>query len=337
MQRLVAAATLLISGWSAAFAADPLTLQLKWVTQAQFAGYYVAAAKGFYTDASLDVTIKPGGPDVDPSQVIARGGADVVVDWMPSALATRERGVPLVNIAQVFQRSGLELTCRKDSNVRTPADFRGKTLGVWYAGNEYPFLAWMSKLGLKTDGSRNGVTVLRQGYNVDPLLQKQAACISTMAYNEYQQLLEAGMRADQLVVFKYEDQGVATLEDGLYTIEAKLADPAMRDRLARFLKASMRGWRYTINHQAEAVKIVMANDTTARQTLDHQTRMMSEIAKLLGSDPHRVGYLHPAAYDRTVHELMSGASDPVITRKPEGAWTHSIWDQAFLPAAASRP
>jgi NitT/TauT family transport system substrate-binding protein len=337
MHRILAAATLLISGWSAAFAADPLTLQLKWVTQAQFAGYYVAAAKGFYTDASLDVTIKPGGPDVDPSQVMARGGADVVIDWMPSALATRERGVPLVNIAQVFQRSGLELTCRKDSNVRTPADFRGKTLGVWYAGNEYPFLAWMSKLGLKTDGSRNGVTILRQGYSVDPLLQKQAACISTMTYNEYQQLLEAGMRPDQLVVFKYEDQGVATLEDGLYTTEAKLADPAMRDRLARFLKASMRGWRYTIKHQAEAVKIVMANDATGHQTLDHQTRMMSEIAKLLGSDPHRVGYLHPAAYDRTVRELMSGASDPVITRKPEGAWTHRIWEQAFLPAAASRP
>ena len=129
-----------------ALAADPLTLQLKWVTQAQFAGYYVAKAKGFYKDENLDVTIKPGGPDINPSQVIAGGGADVVVDWMPSALATREKGVPLVNIAQVFQKSGLELTCRKDSGVRTPKDFKGKTLGVWFAGNEYPFLAWMAKL-----------------------------------------------------------------------------------------------------------------------------------------------------------------------------------------------
>ena len=135
---------------SGALAQDKLTLQLKWVTQAQFAGYYVAKDKGFYKDAGLDVTIKAGGPDINPSQVIAGGGADVIVDWMPSALATREKGVPIVNIAQVFQTSGMQLTCRKDSGIKTPADFKGKTLGVWFFGNEYPFLSWMDKLGLKT-------------------------------------------------------------------------------------------------------------------------------------------------------------------------------------------
>ena len=158
-----------------------------------------------------------------------------------------------------------------------------------------------------------------------------------MSYNEYWQLIEAGMRPDQLVVFKYEAEGVATLEDGLYTTEAKLQDPAMVDRLARFLKASMRGWRYAMDHQAEAVKIVMANDITGQETPDHQTRMMSEVAKLLGSDRSRMGYLSLPAYDRTVRELMSGASDPVITRKPEGAWTRAVWDKAFLPATRSQP
>ena len=128
---MLTAAAMLVAGTVGAHAADKLTLQLKWVTQAQFAGYYVALDKGFYKKAGLDVTIKPGGPDVNPSQVIAGGGADVVVDWMPSALATREKGVPLVNIAQVYNKSGLELTCRKDSGVKTPADFKGKTLGVW--------------------------------------------------------------------------------------------------------------------------------------------------------------------------------------------------------------
>jgi NitT/TauT family transport system substrate-binding protein len=329
MRRIFAVTMLLASMATAASAADPLTLQLKWVPQAQFAGYYVAAAKGFYTDASLDVTIKPGGPNVNPTKVIAQGEADVVVDWMPSALAAREKGVPLVNIAQVFERSGLEMTCRKDSGVRRPADFRGKTLGVWYAGNQFPFLAWMSKLGLKTDGSPNGVTILRQDYNVEPLLQKKAACISTMSYNEYWQVIEAGMRPDELLVFKYEDQGVATLEDGLYTTEAKLRDPAMLDRLARFVKASMRGWRYAITHQAEAVTIVLANDTAGQQAKDHQTRMMAAIAKLPGPDDGGLGYLHVAAYDRTVRELMSGTSEPVITRKPEGAWTHAVWQKAF--------
>src|SRR5216683_6298930 len=174
---------------ASAHAADKVTIQLKWVTQAQFAGYYVAEAKGFYKAAGLDVTIKPGGPDINPSQVIAGGGADVVVDWMPSALATREKGVKLVNIAQLFQRSGMMLTCRVDSGIKAPTDFKGRKLGVWFAGNEYPFLAWMDKLGYKTTGG-DGVTVLKQGFNVDPLLQKQADCISTMTYNEYWQLIE---------------------------------------------------------------------------------------------------------------------------------------------------
>jgi NitT/TauT family transport system substrate-binding protein len=326
---LIAAAAVLGLASGAARAADPLTLQLKWVTQAQFAGYYVAQAKGFYKDAGLDVTIKPGGPDINPSQVIAGGGADVIVDWLPSALAAREKGVPLVNIAQMFQRSGMELTCRKDSGVKTPADFKGKTLGVWFAGNEYPFLSWMSKLKYKTAGGPDGVTVLKQGFNVDPLLQKQAACISTMTYNEYWQLIEAGMKPDQLIVFKYEDQGVATLEDGLFTVESKLKDPAMVDRLARFVKASAQGWQYAIDHQDEAVKIVLDNDTTGAQTPAHQKRMMSEIAKLVAGSQHGLGYLDPAAFDRTVNVLLAGESEPVISKKPEGAWTHAVFDKAM--------
>ncbi|HNB25324.1 MAG TPA: ABC transporter substrate-binding protein, partial [Alphaproteobacteria bacterium] len=180
----IAGAALLALLANAAEAADKLTLQLKWVTQAQFAGYFVAKDKGFYDEVGLDVTIKPGGPDINPSQVIAGGGADVVVDWMPSAMATREKGVPLVNIAQVFQKSGMMLTCRNDSGVTSPDKFADHTLGVWFGGNEYPFLNWMNKLGLKTDGSKGGVKVLKQGFNVDPLLQKQADCISTMTYNE---------------------------------------------------------------------------------------------------------------------------------------------------------
>ncbi len=316
-----------------ATAADRLTLQLKWVAQAQFAGYYVAEAKGFYKDAGLDVTIKPGGPDINPAQVMAAGGADVDVDWMPSALASREKGVPLVNIAQVFQKSGLEMTCRKDSGIKSPADFKGKTLGIWYAGNEYPFLAWMSKLGYKTTGGPDGITVLKQGFNVDPLLQKQAACISTMTYNEYWQLIEAGMQPEQLTVFKYQDEGVATLEDGLYAKDAELKDPAMAAKLARFVKASMRGWQYAIAHQDEAVSIVLANDTAGAQTAAHQKRMMTEIAKLVAGGSRGLGYLDDASAERTVRVLLSGSSEPVITKKPVGAWTHDIWNKAGIREA----
>src|SRR5207244_12847011 len=138
--------------------------------------------------------------------------------------------------------SRMELTCRAETAIKSPSDFKGKTLGVWFYGNEYPFLSWMSQLGMPTTGGTNGVTVLKQGFNVDPLLQKQADCISTMTYNEYWQLIESGMKPEQLIVFKYEDQGVATLEDGLYAMEKSIADPKMADKLARFLKASLKGW-----------------------------------------------------------------------------------------------
>ncbi|YBV95473.1 ABC transporter substrate-binding protein [Phyllobacteriaceae bacterium JZ32] len=306
-----------------ALAADKLTLQLKWVTQGQFAGYYVAKDKGFYEAEGLDVEIKPGGPDVAPPQVIAGGGADVIVDWMPSALATREKGVPLVNIAQPFKRSGMMLTCRKETGITKPEDFKGKTLGVWFGGNEYPFLSWMNHLGIKTDGGPEGVTVLKQGFNVDPLIQKQADCISTMTYNEYWQVIDAGIPEDQLVVFKYEDQGVATLEDGLYVLEKSLDDPAMVDKLARFVKASMQGWNYARENPDEAAEIVLDNDASGAQTEKHQKRMVGEINKLTeGSD----GKLDVAAAERTVETLMSGGSDPVITKEPEGAWTTKVMD-----------
>ncbi|MBB3235744.1 ABC transporter substrate-binding protein [Phyllobacterium endophyticum] len=324
MIALVAGLAVTLTAGSA-LAADKLVLQLKWVTQGQFAGYYVAKDKGFYEEAGLDVEIKPGGPDVAPPQVIAGGGADVVVDWMPSALATREKGLPLVNIAQPFKRSGMMLTCRKETGITKPEDFKGKTLGVWFGGNEYPFLSWMNHLGLKTDGGPDGVTVLKQGFNVDPLIQKQADCISTMTYNEYWQVIDAGIPADQLVTFKYEDEKVATLEDGLYVLQKSLDDPKMVEKLAKFVKASMKGWEYARANPDEAATIVLDNDASGAQTEKHQKRMVAEINKLTeGSD----GVLDVAAAERTVETLLGGGSDPVITKKPEGAWTTKVTDAA---------
>ncbi|WP_069298853.1 ABC transporter substrate-binding protein [Neptunicoccus sediminis] len=313
-------------GASLAQAADDVTLQLKWVTQAQFAGYYVAQDKGFYEEEDLNVTIKPGGPDIAPAQVIAGGGADVVLDWMPSALASREKGLDLVNIAQPFKSSGMMLTCRKDAGVSSPDDFPGKTLGVWFFGNEYPFLSWMSKLGLKTDGTDGGVTVLKQGFNVDPLLQKQAACVSTMTYNEYWQVIDAGLTPEELVVFKYEDQGVATLEDGMYVLGENLKDEAFKDKMVRFVRASMKGWKYAEENPDEAAMIVLDNDATGAQTEKHQKRMMSEVAKLTAGSN---GALDEADYRRTVDSLLTAGSDPVITKEPEGAYTLEITDAAL--------
>jgi NitT/TauT family transport system substrate-binding protein len=312
-----------------AMAQEKVTVQLKWVPQAQFAGYYVAAAKGFYKDAGLDVTIKPGGPDIAPPQVLAANGADIALDWMPSALAAREAGVPMVNVAQVFNRSGLMLTCKKSAGVSKPADFKGKTLGVWFGGNEYPFLSYMSKLGLKTSGSNADVKILKQGFNVDPILQNQAACVSTMIYNEYWQIIDAGVKADELMTFYYEDQGVSTLEDGLYVLDSKLKDPKFVARMGKFVKASMKGWEYAVKNHEEAAQIVLAADKSGGSTLAIQKRQMENVAKLVTSPAGKVGYLDPAAYQRTVKVLMAGGSDPVIKKDPgTAAWSHAVWDAA---------
>jgi NitT/TauT family transport system substrate-binding protein len=318
-----AAGAMIVASGSAM--AEKVTLQLKWVTQAQFAGYMVAQSKGFYKEAGLEVEIKPGGPDINPQQVLAGGGADVVIDWMPSALATREKGSPVVNIAQPFKKSGLMLTCRKETGISKPEDFVGKKLGVWFFGNEYPFLSWMSQLGIPTKGGAEGVEVIKQGFNVDPLIQKQADCISTMTYNEYWQVIDAGIAADQLVTFKYEDMGVSTLEDGLYVLEDKLKDPAFVETMAKFVKASMKGWDYARANNDEAAQIVVDSDATGAANIDHQKRMMSEISKLTeGSD----GTLDIAAAERTVEALLKGGSDPVISKEPEGAWSDVVMAKA---------
>ena len=308
------------------YANDDVKLQLQWVTQSQFAGYYVALEKGFYEDEDLNVTILPGGPDIAPPQVLAGGGADVMLNWMPSALAAREKGLPVVNIAQPFTSSGLMLTCWKDTGITSVEDFRGKTIGVWFFGNEYPFLSWMSQAGISTEGGEDGVTVLKQGFNVDPLLNREADCISTMTYNEYGQILDAGVNPDELVTFKYEDQGVATLEDGIYVLEDKLEDPAFVDKMARFVRASMEGWRYAEQHVDEAAAIIIEYDETGAQSEEAQARMMGEIAKLTEGG---TGALDIDAYQRTVDTLLAGGSDPVISKEPEGAYTTEVTDKAL--------
>jgi NitT/TauT family transport system substrate-binding protein len=220
------------------------------------------------------------------------------------------------------------LTCRKETGITKPEDFKGKTLGVWFFGNEYPFMAWMARLGIKTDGSAGGVKVIKQGFNVDPLIQKQADCVSTMTYNEYWQVIDAGLSADKLVTFKYADQGVATMEDGLYTTDEKLKDPKTVEKLGKFVKASMKGWDWARANPTEAAKIVLDNDTTGAQTEKHQVRMMGEINKLTdGSN----GKLASADYDLTVKTLLTaGGEAPVISKEPKGAWTAAVTDAAGI-------
>ena len=316
---LVAAAAIFVAA-QPAYAQDKLNLQLKWVPQAQFAGYYVAEAKGFYDEENLDVTILPGGPNIAPEQVIAGGGADVIVAWMGGALTAREKGVSLVNIAQPYKRSGLMMICPTETGITSEADFKGKTLGVWFFGNEYPFFAWMNKLGLSTEGGPDGVTVLQQSFDVQPMIQKQADCISVMTYNEYGQALDAGYGPDNLTIFNYTEMGNDLLEDGLYVMEDTLADPARVDAYTRFVRASMKGWQYALDNPDEAAQIVVDSDETGAAELAHQQYMMGEVAKLV--DPSDAA-LDMATYERTVKALLD---QKIIANQPSGAYTTVVTD-----------
>ncbi|RYE08138.1 MAG: ABC transporter substrate-binding protein [Hyphomicrobiales bacterium] len=315
------AAVLAMAGtMGGASAADALRLQLKWVTQAQFAGYIVAEAKGFYDAADLDITILPGGPNVAPEQVIAGGGADIIVDWMGGAAAAREKGVPLVNIAQPYKRSGLMMICPTETGIKTEADFKGKTLGVWFFGNEYPFFAWMNKLGLST-AEGGDVKVLQQSFDIQPMIQKQADCISVMTYNEYGQALDAGYGPDNLTIFNYTELGNDLLEDGLYVMEDTLADPAKVDAYARFVKASMEGWAYALANPDEAAQIVVDADESGAAELAHQRYMVGEVSKLVDANDPK---LDIAAYDRTIKALID---QKIITAEPTGAYSTAVTDK----------
>ena len=314
------AGTMALAAMPGAFAADALTLQLKWVTQAQFAGYLVAESKGFYDEEDIDLTILPGGPNIAPEQVIAGGGADIIVTWMAAGLAARDTGVPLVNIAQPFKRSGLMMICPVEKEIKTVADFPGHTLGVWFFGNEYPFFAWMNKEGIKTDGSEGGVTVLQQSFDIQPMIQGQADCISVMSYNEYGQALDAGYGPDNLTIFNYTEMGNDLLEDGLYVLEDSLKDPAKVDAYTRFVRASMKGWEYAAANPEEAAQIVVDMDDTGAATLEHQLYMTGEVAKLVDpTDPK----LDPATYERTVKALLD---QKIIKAEPVGAFTTVVTD-----------
>ena len=283
-----------------AFAADAVTLQLKWVTQAQFGGYYVAKDKGFYAEENLEVTINPGGPDIAPEQVIAGGGADVIVDWMAAALAAREKGVKLVNIAQPFKKAGPADDLPEGDRHRDRSRLQGQDARRLVLRQRVSVLC-LDEQDRHPDRRRaDGVTVLKQSFDVQPLIQKQADCISVMTYNEYGQALDAGFKPEDLTVFNYTDMGNDLLEDGLYVIEDNLKDPAFFDKMVRFVRASMKGWDYALANPDEAAQIVVDN---GGQDLDHQKYMMGEVAKLVGGRqrrarrgrlrPHRQGRARP--------------------------------------------
>src|SRR5215813_4821460 len=280
---------LLLAGWAVALTAagdaaaqspDKVQLQLKWVTQAQFAGYYAAKAKGFYTAEKLDVTIRPGGPDIVPEQVVAGGGAQFGINWLPSLLSARDQGVPLVNIAQVFAHSGMREIAFKSSGIKGPADLRGRRVAVWFGGNEFELLATLDKY--KIDRNKD-VTLVQQPFDMNLLLQKKVDAAAAMTYNEYKLVLDAGVKPDDLVVIDFNKEGTAMLEDGIFVKADWLKDAKNKQIAARFLRASLKGWEFCKDKAAECVEIVLKESPVLGRP--HQTWMMAEINKLIWGPP----------------------------------------------------
>jgi NitT/TauT family transport system substrate-binding protein len=315
--RLVGALALAGAMWATTALAqstpDKVRLQIKWVPQAQFAGYFVALDKGYYADENLDVQIIPGGPDIVSEQQVANGQAEFGVDWVASFLAFRDKGLPLVDVAQVYQSSGLMLVSKKAANIATPESLRGKNVGVWYGGNEFEFLALMDKLGYDPDKDLN---VIKQGFTMDPFLAGQMDAASAMTYNEDNVVLEAGVSPDDLNVLRYNDLGVGMLEDNLFTSEDMAANK--KDLVQRFVRASLKGWQAAIEDQQNAVDTVMKFVEPGSTTLDHQTRMMSEVAKLVlppGMTADQIGVMDAGRFQTTADiafkfHVINSPADP---------------------------
>jgi NitT/TauT family transport system substrate-binding protein len=306
---------------------DKVTLQLKWVAQAQFAGYYAALDQGFYKDENLDVTIRPGGPDISPEQVVAGKQAEFGLDWLASLLATREQGTPLVNIAQIFRLAGMRELSWKESNINSPADWKGKKIAVWFFGNEYNLLATLAKYGLDKE---KDVTIVQQPFDMNLLLNKEVDAAAAMTYNELYQVLSAGHKIEELSIIDYNKEGTAMPEDGIFVREDWLQDPKNKDIAARFLRASFKGWEYCRDNVDACVDIVLKNDVSGVMTRDAQKWQMVEINKLVWGDPidpnAKIGYMEPELFKRGAETALKFG----VIKNPaeDAAYTHEIWEMA---------
>jgi NitT/TauT family transport system substrate-binding protein len=295
-------------------AADEVTLQLKWVTQAQFAGYYAAKAEGYYDDEGLDVTLRPGGPDIVPEQVVLGGQAELGINWLDNTLATRDKGQNIVNIAQVYTRSGMTEVTWKDTGLDSIAKLRGKKVGVWLGGNEHKLFAALNKNGLDP---QKDVKIVAQPFDMNLLLNREVDAAAAMTYNELAQVLEQEnpdtgelYKLEDLNVMKMSDLGTGALEDGIFVTEDWIADEANQDIAKRFLKASFRGWVFCRDDPDGCLQHVLADGPTLGE--GHQRWQLNEVNELIWPAPQGIGVMDPESFQITADI----AKDYKIITKP---------------------
>ena len=308
----------------------PVKLQLQWFTQAQFAGYYAAQDQGFYEAMCLDVTILEGAVDIAPHVVLANGESDFAISWVSKALAGREGGANIVDIAQIFQRSGTLQVSFKDKNITTAADFKGKNIGNWGYGNEFEIFAALTKAGL--DPAKD-VTLVQQQFDMAGLLAGDIDAAEAMTYNEYAQVLEAInpdtgalYTADDFNVVSYEDEGVGMLQDAIWADGSRLSDPAYVDTATKFVAASLQGWAFCRDNTQACTDIVVAKGS--KLGASHQLWQMNEVNKLIWPASMGAGMIDSAAWDRTVAlslEAKNLEGGTVLTKAPDAeAHTNDI-------------
>jgi NitT/TauT family transport system substrate-binding protein len=288
-------------GESEGGAKTKVTLQLKWVTQAQFAGYYAAKEKGYYDEEGLDVNLKVGGPSITPEQVVLGKQAEFGIDWLPSLLASRDKGQDLVNIAQVFGKSGMTELTWKDSNITSIGQMKGKKVGVWCCGNENELYAALNKNGMDP---KKDVTIVNQPFDMNLFLNRQVDAAAAMTYNELAQVLETTnpktgklYQPSDIDVIKMDDAGTGMLEDGVFVRGDWIADKDNAETAKKFLAASFKGWIYCRDHVQECTQIVLDNGPTLGK--GHQTWMMNEINALTWPSKEGIGVMDKEDYEQT--------------------------------------
>lgn len=295
---------LAIGGASAQDDMTEVSLQLQWVAQSQFAGYYAAVAEGFYTDEGLDVTILEGAVEIVPQQVVASGDAEFGIAWVPKVLESREAGADLVNIGQVFQRSGTLQVSFVDTGIESVEDFEGMRIGTWGFGNEHELFAAMRAVDIDPDNT-DDVTVIQQPFDMSLLINGEVDAAQAMIYNEYAQVLETvddngdfAYSPDDLNVIDFNDVGTAMLQDHIFAQGDWLAEDGNDDVAIRFLRASFRGWIFCRDNFDACVDIVLDNGPTLGE--GHMRWQLNEINNLIWPSPDGIGALDLDLWEQTV-------------------------------------
>ncbi|OGO48573.1 MAG: ABC transporter substrate-binding protein [Chloroflexi bacterium RBG_16_63_12] len=312
-----------------AAAPTPIRLQLQWVAQSQFAGYYAAQAEGYYKAEGLEVTILEGAPEITPQQVCANGGADICIAWTPKALQSREQGADLVNISQVFQRSGTLEVSFASKGINSVEDLRGKRVGVWDFGNEHEVFAALRKAGIDPE---KDVTIKIQPFDMTLLLSDEIDAAEAMTYNEYAQVLEQVNPAtgelykpEDLHVINFNDVGTAMLQDALWATESWLEKEGSEETTVKFLRATYKGWIFCRDNFDACVQHVLDAGPTLGES--HMRWQLNEINKLVWPSPNGIGQMDKALFDQTVAVALEGK---VLTKAPDaGAYRTDLSAKAL--------